>query len=524
MSFQSSLRTLLVSSLVLAGCDPKPEPITDPGPPNQVRGSLLARYRTDTGDSAVPQNPPAPGLQAFALEEGVPRPLEVVLSEDGSFQIPEAPKGKYMLRLGREYLVTDARTVNLDTYTLGRREFRTASEQPPMIVSLSNLEPQDYTFRSWQAVSTNAGTSAYLYATESVAQGATSVSRHPVSYNQYGRQDNVLLDASAGDVLYVTASGVRDNAVFEYDAVNRFFVQSVSMDPANPTHLEGTFQVLPPKTLTIDWRRSGFEPYRTQVHPRATTSLPSFTLSAMPGGKDAWYRYAGDLMITFSSRAGPDGPLSFTYGNPHPSAWGEVLILIQSFMLDLKLPGTTTGDLYQLGLHDVRPLPEATQAPFAVRISPPRRLTVDGTDAQRSSTLGSLTPRIAWEAPQLGTPTAYRVLISRLTVEGTRTRAFTEAYLTTTDTSLQLPPDILQPGQTYVFIVTSHLTPGVDLATSLHKLSVVTDVASADAVSGLLTTPASLGAQGMSHTPPRASEPDALDFWERKTPRHWRAR
>ena len=525
MSFQFSLRALVVSSLVLAGCDPKPEPITDPGPPHQVRGSLLLRYRTDQGDASVPQTPTASELQAFALEEGGLRPLEVVTSGDGTFRIPEAPAGKYMLRVGKRYLVTDSRTVNLDTYELGRRDVRTVDKLPQTLASISNFAPDSF-YPSINAVSARAGTWANIYLQESLPAGTTSISRSVVNYFQQQPIHQVLLDASKGDTLEVTTFSDRVNEAFVYASVDRAFRQDVSMDPTRPTELQGTFQEVPQKTLTVDWRAADFTAYTTQVHPQATTGNLAFSIYPSEGGTDAWYGHLGELMTTTGLKKVPPQSITFSYGNPLPLRWGELLHFSHHVRTNLRLPGTTLGGMSTFGLSDRRPVTEAAKEPLTVRISPPQQLKVEGKDAHAASTLGSLTPRIDWTAPRLGTPSAYRVLVTRLYTSDVLedySLWSIEAFITTTDTSFQLPPGILQPGQTYVFIVTSLLTPGVDLATSMNQIQILTNVAYADVLSGLLTTPASTRAEGMSLAAPRVSEPDAQELLELRRFRHARA-
>ncbi len=494
MSFAPLLRAALLPALLLAGCEPAPTP--NPQPPPEpisfvVQGTLRTHYRTDTGEDVVPT--PDPDLQAFAPGADGFKPLAVEVSPDGTFRIPEAPEGTYVLRSGATYLQTASRQVNLDAYALGRRDARTATELPPTVVSVSNLAPsaRDTFSLSLQAVSANVGMYGGVLLEDRVPANTTSLTRAAADFTQFNPYPAVLLDASRGDELYVTAFREHDDGI-RYESVDRFFRQSLRMDAASTTHIEGTFQELPEKTLTVNARSASFEAHASDMHPQATNPRFSLYISPTAGSTEAWYGSSGELAAAYGLRPPLPETLNLRYGNPYPTAWGEVFSLRFSVTVDLKLPGTTSGFVYGLGLGDIQPTAESATSPRALRISPPRELTVDGADGHQASTLGSLTPRIAWKAPQVGTPSAYMIRITRLDAEDTKTRRSHMADLYTQDTSFQLPPGLLQAGQTYVIQVTSLLTPGVDVTTHPNAYLTCVNLAEADTLSGQLTTPAAL--------------------------------
>jgi|GEM_PF-2183695 len=491
----------------------------DAGNPYEVRGTRVMHYRTDLADFTQPIDPLSPELKAFALEASGPRPLTVLTEPNGTFRVPDAPAGRYYLQLGTLHVLTDSRFVNLDRYELGRQD-AVKSSPGPVTVSASNLKPEPFdNYPLWQAVSSNVGVSAYVDAADPVPADATSVDKHPVSYNQIYPIDPVLLDASRGDRLYFNAFIERNNASFTYAALERSFTPApVTMGPFIETDLRGVFMETPQKTLTFEWWRSRFEAYQTQVHPQSTATNSQFvSISPTAWGSDGWYGFSGDLMYSYGNAGITDIHASITYGNPFPFSWGEVLTVTHDFRLDVRLPGTTIGSLSD-GMNDTRLVRNAIRGPFAPRISPAQNVTVDGANAQQARTLGSITPRIAWKAPLVGTPSAYRVRISRLYVEGTRTRVSHVAYLSTRETSVDVLPGILQPGQNYIFTVISYLTPGIDLSTHPYGQQVLTDVADAAVMSSILTTPAAtVGENASLLVVPEPSLSQELEF---KAPRH----
>jgi len=519
VSFKRSLFSVLLSSLALAGCgsgvDGQPDdfndgrdPIVfpegtslaadggvDAGNPYEVSGSRVMHYRLDIGDFTQPvtADPLASELKAFTLQDGGTRALTVQSSPDGTFRVTDAPAGRYYLQLGTFYVVSDSRTMNLDRYDLGRRDRATASSVP-LTLSASNLEPQPYEdYPSWEAVSSNLGSAASLYANAPVPAGATSVDKLPVSYYSMTSPDTQLVDASRGDRLYVTHSTTRDAGTFSYTTIDRFFTPGpVTMSSTVSTDLSGTFQAAPQYTASFEWWRSRFEAYQVQVHPQSRPTAQWLSISPTPWTSESWYGYSADLM--YASLSGiTDLVANVTYGNPYPFSWGAVASFSHNFSTPTRLPGTTSGGI-TASLSDTRKLSVATAGPIAPRITPPWDLAVNGLKAQQELTLSTLTPRITWKAPLVGTPSAYRVRISRLYVSGTRTATSIVGTIHTTDTSVDVPPGVLQSGQKYAFTVYAYFTPGIALAVRPYVLESLVDSGVASTVSSILTTPVTLGA------------------------------
>ncbi|AKJ01142.1 Putative Bacterial Ig-like domain protein [Archangium gephyra] len=518
--------SVLLSSLALVGCGSGAEgqpddfhdgrdPIVFPegtslaadggvdgGNPYEVRGSRVMHYRLDIGDFTQPVDPYSPELRAFTLSDGGTRPLTVQTSPDGTFRVTDAPAGQYYLQLGTFYVVSDSRTMDLDRYDLGRRD-RVSAPSIPVTLSASNLTPQPYEdYPSFEAISSNLGSAASLYANAPVAAGVTSVDKLPMGHYSMTTTEPQLVDVSRGDRLYVNQSTTRDAGAFSYTTIDRFFTPGpLTMSPTVSTDLSGAFQLAPQYTARFEWWRSRFEAYQVQVHPQSRPNVQWLSISPTPWTSGSWYGYSGDLM--FASLSGiTDLVANVTYGNPYPFSWGAVTAITHRFQVTATLlPGTTTGGLYGI-LSDTRPLSAATAGPIAPRVTPPWDLAVDGRGAQQALTLGSLTPRITWKAPLVGTPSAYQVRISRLAVSGTRTTPYNVATLHTTSTSVDVPPGILQVGQKYAIIVYAYLTPSASHATRPYVLESLVDIASASTVSSILSAPAALAPEALVEPEP----------------------
>lgn len=535
MSFKKSLvSSALASSVALLGCgtgpaeapapegtqspiaaEPtpaKPEGVTALG--TEVTGTRLLHYRTDTGDSVQPVDTFASPLSAFVVENGVKRALTVQQAVDGTFRILDAPAGEYFLQLGTFYIATDSRTVSLDRYELGRRNVALASTTTvPVKLTVSNLAPVTGWTR-FQAISSNTNGIADLSGDLPAGENLTQLTDWPMSYSEYsGSTGARVVDGTQGDWLSIHQLADREGDGFTYSAVERAFVPApftLSTNGAAPSVFTGSFQPVPQQTVEFTWARSRFEAWRTYTHPLAgayPAGGQNFSLYPTAWGDDAFYGYVGELVQARATLGQTDLTPRVTFGNPYLS-WGAAGYVSHRFALPTRLPGTTSGTLYP-ALTDMRPLKSFTAGPVAPRVTPPQSPTVDGLSAWQERTLSSLRPRLAWTAPRLGTPSAYRVRVYRLytlTSSPSVTRYSTVAHFLTGRPELTLPPSVLQPGERYVFGIVAYVTPGVDYARQPYAMEALIDLASADTLTSILTAPTT-GLRAVGEEPERAELP-----------------
>lgn len=519
MRFKKSLvSSVLASSVALVGCgsgsteESAPHGLTsEPSPTSgetldvtplstQVTGSRFVHHRTDIGDFTSPVDPITQPLGAFVVENGVKRPLTVQHATDGTFRILDAPPGEYFIQLDASYaLATDSRSVNLDRYVLGRPDVARISTNPlPVTFSASNLAPAPDGARFW-LISSNAGAVGDFYGP--VPANVTQLTDAPFEYFDYMYGDMPIIDGAQGDWVSIHQMVEREGDGFTYTTVDRALVPepfTLSADPAVPTVISGTFQPVPQQTVEFTWARSRFEAWRTHTHPQAHVSAAGheFIINPTAWGDDAYYGWLGELMYAQVPYSATDISPRITFGNPYLS-WGAAGNIYHRFPNPaLLLPGTSqlSSNLLVPMLRDQRPLRDFTGT-IAPRVSPPQALQVDAQSAWQPHTLASLTPHLTWQAPRIGTPSAYRVHLYRLYTLPylpTITRVSSVARFLTGRTSLTVPPGVLQPGEHYVFRITAIVTPGVDYASQPFAAEFMIDVASADVVSSILTAPGTL--------------------------------
>ena len=505
---------MLLASLALVACGEGMNVDTDPstsstsgyldggtadaGNPNAVTGTRTLHYRVDIGDFTQPVDTVASPITAFTYGDGgTTTALAVAQNSDGTFNIPNAPAGDYYLAIGSNYyVVTSARSLNLDHYSLGRPDAATTTTAPQFAITATNADPIPG-YPNLELVSSNLGTDGYLSGETSVPDGTTALTNYITDYGDISGLGFRLADPTKGDRFYVNQLVDQTGDLFTYTTISKSFAPApvtMTATPAAPYALNGTFTAARNQKISFAWWRSRFEAFGVHVHPQATPYYQYLEISPMAWGSDAWYGYSGDLL---GAQLLPGDITDITptvsFGNPYPYSWGITAAVSHFFRTPTRLPGTTSGGL-TVGMNDWRRIDSFLAGPIAPRITPPAGLFVDGVNAQQDSTLSSLTPRVSWRAPLIGTPSSYRVRVSRLYLDSTgkRTLSATVASLVTANTSVVLPPGVLQVGQKYAITVYAYLTPGVDSVRQPFALEALYDAAYAATVSSILTTPATL--------------------------------
>lgn len=81
-----------------------------------------------------------------------------------------------------------------------------------------------------------------------------------------------------------------------------------------------------------------------------------------------------------------------------------------------------------------------------------------------------LSPRITWDAPEVGTPTDYIVRILSVTADALATKLESIATFVTTTPALQVPDPVLSAGGAYVLEISASTTAGSARIAAPHLL------------------------------------------------------
>jgi hypothetical protein len=154
---------------------------------------------------------------------------------------------------------------------------------------------------------------------------------------------------------------------------------------------------------------------------------------------------------------GEDVSGTFAFGDPIHTPHAQLLLVRLNVSPRWQLPMTTKPSMkgvlisYEAVLSTVNGIHVAP--PFGL----PASVTIGNMAFDADQMLGTRSPVIAWTAPQgTVTPNGYTVEVVRLYDMGV-TKSQVVASLTTSETSLELPPGVLKSGEKYgLFLIATY--------------------------------------------------------------------
>jgi hypothetical protein len=482
MESSTLIPSLLAVSTLLAACGGSPSVRSSSGgDPGDVTGTVVNRYLLADGSTVMQAlDLSACAVQAFVQSGADWTTLAGVGKADGSFRIPGVPEGPYVLSVPcrAAYLYTSARVTDLGSDVLGRPDAVHADMSPSIAGHIQGLGAWAAS-DSVQWVGFNAGGAANGFETMNMPNvGDTSLQ------GQAAPWIGGLLDGSKGDVLYVTqledappTSGCSACSIVTHVAT----FPDVEQKDGVVTTVTGAFGPVPPtESITLDFRASQFAAFRQAVNPMAIDGGSSLSIGTVQGESTDASTFGATLLAY--SGSGTDtqiGPIP--YANPFPMTWGEDVWVAESASVSFTIPGVGSPVRVFGGAYLIEPRATAAAGPIQPLVSPVQQPEIDGESAFGASSGTSTTPTLTWKAPAIGTPSGYQVIVWQ--AMGTYSNTVT-AILVTTDTSVALPPGMLEHGSAYYFQITAMVT-SADLAT--HPFGPSATIAGADVLTSAIT-------------------------------------
>jgi len=171
---------------------------------------------------------------------------------------------------------------------------------------------------------------------------------------------------------------------------------------------------------------------------------------------------AGNLdpqMLLLNANVGETDVLAtMTYGSPFPALWGIGVSVDAGWQVP-EAHSTAVGVRMALA--------EASSGPIRPLITPVQSPAVNGRDAFGSLSGIGLSPTLSWLPPAKGTPSAYVVMVGNPT---SGEAPPLPPSIVTTETSLPLPPGMLESGHSYNFIIRAVASP-IDASTAPFRKS-----------------------------------------------------
>ena len=353
------------------------------------------------------------------------------------------------------YIVGGSTTPAFDTFQFGR--FGTFATQPtPVDVTLTGLLPWGAA-DNIEIMSTNSGSvfyQPYLQFATAPAVGDTAITDQTFDWHASSRQ-RPLIDASAGDHTIVYQLSTAGSGADTYAAI-----AAVGSDDTFTLH-DGSAATLDvalaavtqDQTLAVHWQRSQFEALRTQVGSGAVDFQNGLFISALPfAAEHGFYNNAPDILEFFPPISGSDTDETWSYADPFTTVGGakldEFCISNYRFVVPVTAPHATRPEGLIVGYLSDRPVPQLqVDGTIAPDISAAQDVMIEGQPLVDGVSGVGLTPTVSWSAPSLGTATGYAIEVWQAENKGGTTSLSELAAFLTTQTSLRIPPGVVQLGQ-----------------------------------------------------------------------------
>lgn len=285
--------------------------------------------------------------------------------------------------------------------------------------------------------------------------------------------------AAKGDVGYLLQTRPTGSPRGPYETIQRAFSGPIQAAAETnwdwPLALSPMTVVAPSQSLVLHWNADQIGPLTAQVHPSAALQERSFALQAHPYGlaHGQIQEDLGELLVMRDpTGSGVVNLGSVGYGNPFPGTWPLLANVRAWWSLSVKAAAaSTSATLWLRALTPSTTLPSAGN-PAALTLGPVQSPTLNDQSAFARREGVGVQPTLAWNAPLLGAPTGYQVLIQRLDVSGSSTRLKLVAVLYTAERSVQVPPTVLEAGKEYVAIITAVQSPGFDARKAVRSRGV----------------------------------------------------
>ena len=425
--------------------------------PKDVKGTRIIRTITNSGEIPSPQD-----LTGVIISALVPDGMGGFTTipgtglTNGTFSIPQVPKEEFWLRFGNSYVWTDEHKLDLDTFAYGRPDAVPATLSTLLSFNVTGLTPFAATdILQWYATNVN---SEYGYLgdfnpTNMPLPGDTAMVGTTQDWADTGL---LLVDTTRGDEPSLTQLSSNTVGTETYSALSGIFKPTslVQLDGL-PTTLNGVMSPVPQhQEVRVAWDRTPYAGYQTQVNPAAIPNFQRFVVHTPPWGTNKGFIAATADLLNFypSSLATTSLDLGEAhYGNPFPHHWGQIYSINQNYSISYIAPGATHSRPIQATLSTNSLKAPKHHHSLRQAIGPVVTPSINGSDAFTSQSGLTASPSLSWSEPAFGEADAYSIAVLRIFAQGVSTRATTVAFLITEETSLTVPPGILQPGQSYVF-------------------------------------------------------------------------
>ena len=488
-------------------------------PNGTIRVSRIITLWNESGSTDVPFDWSRISSFVAAL---VPQPdgsftsLPGTPGANGDFEIPNVPAGYFWLRLGP----TEIYWTSSSTFDAGTDLFALAADGPAPANSTTSFH---FSFTSLDPTATN----GWLQ--------FTSPESFALTYSGVTTAGSTNFTGSMSVTGNLDYSGVRNAFAAQYEPTTIGYLTGLLLGPeltltnlslttgASNT-ISGALNPSVPAFLRLsveasDWISlfdrvapgvptamgggiyADVQPYTDANNPNVPwESAPISLLATVPATTSGFLHIQTDCSGMPPSSPSSSGNSLFVpttlqpmttdveagnvqYSDPFPAAWRRTFSLCQNASVDVPVPGTSATQSIVLTNSQTTSLPTDRVKPL---ISPVQSPKINGVDLFTPGTIGGSPVTLTWNAPAIGTPFGYQVTIESIHTLPSGSFAYMpSAILSTATTSVEIPPDLLASGHTYLFMISSLVDGRANMETSPNRSSL--PVARADLISAPIT-------------------------------------
>lgn len=450
-------------------------------PRGTVHGTAIDSYTSSSGTVTVSRDLTTMYIAAVALVNGQWTTFQANTTSNGDFDIPTVPAGKYFLVTPVGAYWTAASDVDLGEDHLGRPDGLWPQAVTSFDINFNGLNAWKDDDYLW-FVNPNLDQHFMWSAADANDQIATFTRTWT----------GPLSNAAKGDQWYVSQVVTKEVAGSEFEYLRKAApVLLVTQADGGTASLAGTMADLTQASLALKILGSQFAAQTFFIHSDAQPHSTEIELDIQP-----FTATKGDIGPTLLLKNRDQDPMvtdldygTIVYGNPYPSTWTPVLNVEYEVNVSYTASGADSPVAAQGEIFLSTAQMPAAGSGVGPIIGPVQNIKLDGLTLSQPRTAGSLMPTITWDAPLLGTPTAYQLTIYQLLNSGGESQYENVLDIYTSERSLTIPDGTLASGSEYFFAIRAYYLPGVDLTTSPHRRAL--PIAYADALTEIVSIPVS---------------------------------
>lgn len=402
------------------------------------------------------------------------------VAQDGTFSFSNIPAGSFWLMTLWTKLWTSSSTINLgSSYWGGCNAVPLSGVGTALQISINGLvpwQPDDYFYFA-------VPNERSIPPETLPGMGATSVLENVPT-------GNVLLYSSTNDdSAYVAQLVAASYGGISFQTLQQFSGPLPVTIQNGAANLVSTTLQSVPKTNSVvaNVRGSAFAalyPYVSRgaigVASPGDNFLVDITADNIGPSSNGLYLVLASHAFSSDTDAG-----DIPFANPYPPSWTPFVDYYDNVTQNLTPPGATSPLPFVLSNRVVTSQFPTASDPIVPLIGPVMNPQINGSSLFQDQVVDGISPTLSWQPPTLGTAYIYYIQVQQFSVTNGSPNVQLRAQLSSTNTSMVLPPGLLSSGNSYCFVIEALSRTNLDGSVAPYMETF--PEGEADIVSGVIT-------------------------------------